>query len=129
MIRRPPRSTRTDTLFPYTTLFRSVSAATRQSQLQATLTRAAQASATLAQRYYAAGNLPLRDLALEQAATSEAALDADSAGLELELARGDFSRLLGLPIDDKHWTLAESLALPVAQEDSTEDRKSTRLNS
>src|SRR3546814_5975758 len=26
MIRRPPRSTRTDTLFPYTTLFRSVKA-------------------------------------------------------------------------------------------------------
>src|SRR3546814_12840712 len=24
MIRRPPRSTRTDTLFPYTTLFRSI---------------------------------------------------------------------------------------------------------
>src|SRR3546814_5221508 len=27
MIRRPPRSTRTDTLFPYTTLFRSIEAA------------------------------------------------------------------------------------------------------
>src|SRR3546814_10110875 len=27
MTRRPPRSTRTDTLFPYTTLFRSVAAA------------------------------------------------------------------------------------------------------
>src|SRR3546814_4450112 len=27
MIRRPPRSTRTDTLFPYTTLFRSVQVA------------------------------------------------------------------------------------------------------
>src|SRR3546814_4755688 len=26
MIRRPPRSTRTDTLFPYTTLFRSICA-------------------------------------------------------------------------------------------------------
>src|SRR3546814_2129097 len=26
MIRRPPRSTRTDTLFPYTTLFRSIHA-------------------------------------------------------------------------------------------------------
>src|SRR3546814_1318023 len=26
MIRRPPKSTRTDTLFPYTTLFRSVAA-------------------------------------------------------------------------------------------------------
>src|SRR3546814_16784505 len=29
MIRRPPRSTRTDTLFPYTTLFRSVSGRSR----------------------------------------------------------------------------------------------------
>src|SRR3546814_18899489 len=29
MIRRPPRSTRTDTLFPYTTLFRSVAALSR----------------------------------------------------------------------------------------------------
>src|SRR3546814_16139360 len=29
MIRRPPRSTRTDTLFPYTTLFRSVAEAQR----------------------------------------------------------------------------------------------------
>src|SRR3546814_2944390 len=28
MIRRPPRSTRTDTLFPYTTLFRSVDSST-----------------------------------------------------------------------------------------------------
>src|SRR3546814_9248458 len=31
MIRRPPRSTRTDTLFPYTTLFRSPSRCTRSS--------------------------------------------------------------------------------------------------
>src|SRR3546814_12903503 len=29
MIRRPPRSTRTDTLFPYTTLFRSARSAER----------------------------------------------------------------------------------------------------
>src|SRR3546814_6567637 len=29
MIRRPPRSTRTDTLFPYTTLFRSGAAGAR----------------------------------------------------------------------------------------------------
>src|SRR3546814_6475340 len=31
MIRRPPRSTRTDTLFPYTTLFRSVNSWTEKS--------------------------------------------------------------------------------------------------
>src|SRR3546814_19654496 len=36
MIRRPPRSTRTDTLFPYTTLFRSaVRDRTRRSEWQA----------------------------------------------------------------------------------------------
>src|SRR3546814_10744898 len=33
MIRRPPRSTRTDTLFPYTTLFRSRQQAVEQPQL------------------------------------------------------------------------------------------------
>src|SRR3546814_2366478 len=32
MIRRPPRSTRTDTLFPYTTLFRSCQQALARSQ-------------------------------------------------------------------------------------------------
>src|SRR3546814_11055817 len=30
MIRRPPRSTRTDTLFPYTTLFRSIDVGARR---------------------------------------------------------------------------------------------------
>src|SRR3546814_19129118 len=33
MIRRPPRSTRTDTLFPYTTLFRSVSASIKEGEI------------------------------------------------------------------------------------------------
>src|SRR3546814_14041808 len=33
MIRRPPRSTRTDTLFPYTTLFRSSRAAKLRDEL------------------------------------------------------------------------------------------------
>src|SRR3546814_9520079 len=37
MIRRPPRSTRTDTLFPYTTLFRSV----READIVCTVTAAA----------------------------------------------------------------------------------------
>src|SRR3546814_9052810 len=34
MIRRPPRSTRTDTLFPYTTLFRSDLPSARPGRLQ-----------------------------------------------------------------------------------------------
>src|SRR3546814_6054971 len=35
MIRRPPRSTRTDTLFPYTTLFRSEGSSMRAGESQA----------------------------------------------------------------------------------------------
>src|SRR3546814_3192630 len=34
MIRRPPRSTRTDTLFPYTTLFRSRGAGSRGTEVR-----------------------------------------------------------------------------------------------
>src|SRR3546814_5155103 len=34
MIRRPPRSTRTDTLFPYTTLFRSSDRAPRSDRIR-----------------------------------------------------------------------------------------------
>src|SRR3546814_4224937 len=37
MIRRPPRSTRTDTLFPYTTLFRSHAGKERGDRPRATL--------------------------------------------------------------------------------------------
>src|SRR3546814_3646623 len=46
MIRRPPRSTRTDTLFPYTTLFRSRSPTLRQ-QCRACWKQMAYASARL----------------------------------------------------------------------------------
>src|SRR3546814_3713099 len=42
MIRRPPRSTRTDTLFPYTTLFRSL---VHAAQLLAALARRLEADA------------------------------------------------------------------------------------
>src|SRR3546814_13341287 len=38
MIRRPPRSTRTDTLFPYTTLFRSVLYSHRSNYFHALMT-------------------------------------------------------------------------------------------
>src|SRR3546814_4936245 len=47
MIRRPPRSTRTDTLFPYTTLFRSVTETESKSGLTGwvlAIVRAMQAS-------------------------------------------------------------------------------------
>src|SRR3546814_7988185 len=48
MIRRPPRSTRTDTLFPYTTLFRSAATrAARRARGQAEAPRIAVVSRSL----------------------------------------------------------------------------------
>src|SRR3546814_7057238 len=49
MIRRPPRSTRTDTLFPYTTLFRSTELSKRQLEL-VSLTQALTADRDRVQR-------------------------------------------------------------------------------
>src|SRR3546814_3268336 len=45
MIRRPPRSTRTDTLFPYTTLFRSMSTGFERSAASSRASRSSAAAA------------------------------------------------------------------------------------
>src|SRR3546814_1283456 len=53
MRRRPPRSTRTDTLCPYTTLFRSVSGSSEDDELQRLLTEASGQIATYCNRVFA----------------------------------------------------------------------------
>src|SRR3546814_20273155 len=75
MIRRPPRSTRTDTLFPYTTLFRSRVVAEHH---------AADAAVGIAQQRAGPASAA-------RAAADRGAADADSAGGHLDfhaLARG-----------------------------------------
>src|SRR3546814_20737417 len=60
MIRRPPRSTRTDTLFPYTTLFRSQRGIVllNQSVLLRGVNDDADALSALSQRLFECGVLP-----------------------------------------------------------------------
>src|SRR3546814_3449243 len=58
MIRRPPRSTRTDTLFPYTTLFRSAGDAGRRAELREQRRPAAHLPARRGQRGQHAGGIP-----------------------------------------------------------------------
>src|SRR3546814_17094259 len=60
MIRRPPRSTRTDTLFPYTTLFRSGIAAAGDQR--ADLVSQLGLGYAVAQRYHLAGDLEAGDV-------------------------------------------------------------------
>src|SRR3546814_2306886 len=66
MIRRPPRSTRTDTLFPYTTLFRSPAA-----YLQAPLDAAQHGRALVLAEIAAGVGEQIRDDALQRIRSEE----------------------------------------------------------
>src|SRR3546814_13079239 len=80
MIRRPPRSTRTDTLFPYTTLFRSERSLMAQELQEArwllrsleqrsnTIERVAQAIVARQQTFFDYGEIALRPLMLSEVA-------------------------------------------------------------
>src|SRR3546814_19597015 len=102
MIRRPPRSTRTDTLFPYTTLFRS------------TLVLV---------------NLPRLDKATRNAkwaaALFEAATSIDVANIE----RAALPRWIAQRLARQDQQLDAATLEWMADKVEGKDRKSTRLNS
>src|SRR3546814_12857890 len=81
MIRRPPRSTRTDTLFPYTTLFRSIQLDDLRQQIEQDVRLAVATAANTRAQVRAA--LSARDLAER----------------ELELARDRFSNGVAANVD------------------------------
>src|SRR3546814_1004466 len=91
MIRRPPRSTRTDTLFPYTTLFRSVAGTVRlgmptsysTSVLSAVLTSFAEACPDVEVTVSCAQGLPLQ-AALAAGEHDIIVFTADSADADAE---------------------------------------------
>src|SRR3546814_4131148 len=122
MIRRPPRSTRTDTLFPYTTLFRSASRqpkidrmTTLTQQNQARISAVAQARSDLEgfadslSQMVEDGTLRSTPTVSDESvltATARAGLQADSFAATIEVTQ-----------------------LARAQTAYSGDRKSTRLNS
>src|SRR3546814_1710591 len=114
MIRRPPRSTRTDTLFPYTTLFRSGLGNAQQDRLEL-------------RRQFALGFQP--DVVLEHAlalgllAVQEAAVALVG---DLDLAQHLANDHLDVLVVDLHALQAVDVLDLLGQ---IEDRKSTRLNS
>src|SRR3546814_2918313 len=113
MIRRPPRSTRTDTLFPYTTLFRSD---LEEFEAAATSTPVI-ADLKPGGRYTAAEMF-------QHGGTALVARELRSAGLIEDLptvtGRSLFQELDALPAAD---------AQDVVRQVADPDRKSTRLNS
>jgi len=87
--------------------------------LRAQIAKAGGLSALLAARYRDAGNLTLRELALERAAASQAELALIEAQDAAYAARTTLARLLGVSVAQE-WTVPAQLPMPVAREDELE---------
>lgn len=86
-------------------------------QMRERIAEAAGNSAELAQRFFDAGNLTRRDLVQEQAAASQAKLDALSSRATAVEARSALNRLMGLSVTEDTWPLDARLAEPLSRED------------
>ena len=75
------------------------------------------ASAELAGRFHAAGNISALQLAQEQAAASQARIEALQAKAEASRHRLELVTLLGLRGDEAAWEANDTLPLPVPAED------------
>src|SRR3546814_3062608 len=120
MIRRPPRSTRTDTLFPYTTLFRSASTGARTCPRRARAARRPRIA-----RAHSAGGAPAAVIESRQNEKPCKGCRGESQAMRpnqfpsLNFALGETADLLR----DTVMSFAAEEIEPLA------DRKSTRLNS
>lgn len=81
---------------------------------------AAAASAELAGRFHAAGNISALQLAQEEAAASQAYIEALQARADAGRHRLALHTLLGLRGEETNWEASESLPLPVPTEDDPE---------
>src|SRR3546814_4030192 len=124
MIRLPPRSTRTDTLFPYTTLFRSLAAVTGQDDVEFGLLFSSLGSSAAAGRGShgncgSGGNAPCFFQCLGKVGR-----------LEDGQLRKFFNKFGNIGHDVTLQKIGWGAGLfPLPRENSLLDRKSTRLNS
>src|SRR3546814_11658685 len=111
MLRRPPRSTRTDTLFPYTTLFRSL----RRQLLVDTILDGLERQLAPLDAVVEPGNVEAEPR-LDRQRADLADLEIEEEGLEFRHRRaaGDLAEIAAL--------------LPRTAVREIQDRKSTRLN-
>src|SRR3546814_5401189 len=119
MKRRPPRSKRTDTLFPYTTLFRSLH--------HAGLDRAEELLAVLAPLPHLAGEAPLARGDLAHVAIERGVVLR--AVEQVRAAAGDFLVAVSGHAGERRVDRDESEIVVVDGDRLVQDRKSTRLNS
>jgi cobalt-zinc-cadmium efflux system outer membrane protein len=97
-------------------------------ELRRTVSSAASLSAELARRQREAGNIAALDQATEQALAEEATIDLADAETEAQLAREELSRLLGLPAQEKPWSIAPLLPGLPQQELAPDGLEALALN-
>src|SRR3546814_8012754 len=122
MIRRPPRSTRTDTLFPYTTLFRSRIVGANHGGLGVDMDDALPPRCGMAPAFSGDRAGPAAD---EQ---NEVGLVEYCAGFVRAAVRSDHAESQRMAVEDRALAAdrgGDDGAEPIGQR----DRKSTRLNS
>src|SRR3546814_9800242 len=110
MIRRPPRSTRTDTLFPYTTLFRSLAdLSDRVEELTAELRRqgGSPARRTGARKATVRKSAVRKDTAAKKKAPAKAAKATKTA--KRATTRKKATRKTAAPRSDEHTSELQSL--------------------
>jgi cobalt-zinc-cadmium efflux system outer membrane protein len=86
-------------------------------QMRATVADAAVASADLAARFKDAGNITALELAIQQAAASQARLDGERARLDADRAAVALNEKMGLDAG-AHWQIADALPVPTSADDS-----------
>src|SRR3546814_3046954 len=123
MILRPPRSTRTDTLFPYTTLFRSIPAFYTRTGY-GTLVAEGKETRQFNGEWYVMEESLTADLALVKA------WKADKAGnLLFRKTARNFNPLAAMAGEVCVVEVEEIVETGELDPDQIQDRKSTRLNS
>lgn len=88
--------------------------------MRKTITTAATAAAELSGRFKQAGNFTALELAVDQAAASQALLDQEQAEAEATRAENKLNELMGLG-PSVQWEVASALPKPLDQEDALDD--------
>ena len=96
--------------------------------MRATVAKGMVTSADLAQRFFEAGNINELQLKQEQAAASQARIDAARARAGAQRARLQLNTLIGLSGPDADWPVSAQLPSPIAEEDSAEILQSLSRN-
>ena len=89
-------------------------------EMREAVAAAAQTSADLAAKFFQAGNISVLQCKLEEAAATQARLQATRANAEATRARSALNSLMGLSSEAAQWTAADRLPVPLAQDESAD---------